>query len=138
MGEVTAGSDGEVSWTIAEEERIKAKQVIGSIAREGGEPVPVTSSSVGLVMIKQPAGEKVKRGAVLAEIIYFEAWAKGTVKSAAPKMGWRCEVSSAALQQQAECKISVVTPKGTGAVVTVAIEPRWFDGATDAVLRFAP
>ena len=68
----------------------------------------------------------------------LEAWAKGTVKGAAPKMGWRCEVSSAALQQQGECKISVVTPKGTGAVVTVAIEPRWFDGATDAVLRFAP
>ena len=138
MGEVTAGAEGEVSWTVAEEERVKAKQVIGSVAREGGEPVPVTASSVGLVMLKQPAGAKVKRGAVLAEIFYFEAWAKGTVKGAAPKMGWRCEVSSAALQQQGECKISVVTPKGTGAVVTVAIEPRWFDGATDAVLRFAP
>ena len=138
MGEVTAGAEGEVSWTVADEERVKAKQVIGSIAREGGEPASVTASSVGLLMIKQPAGTKVKRGAVVAEIIYFEAWARGVVKSAAPKMGWRCQVSSAALQQTAECKVSVVAPKGTGAVVTVAIEPRWFDGATDAVLKFAP
>ena len=138
MGEVTAGAEGEVSWTVADEERVKAKQVIGGVARASGEPLPLTASSVGLVMIKRPAGEKVKRGAVVAEIIYFEAWARGAVKGAAPKMGWRCEVSSAALQQKAECKISVVAPKAGGAVVTVAIEPRWFDGATDAVLRFAP
>ena len=58
---------------------------------------------------------------MLAEIIYFEAWAKGVVRGATPTPAWRCEVVSESLAQ-----------------VTVAIEPRWFDGAADAVLRFAP
>lgn len=138
MGEVVAGAEGELSWTITEEERVKGKQVIGALARASGEPLPVTASSVGLVKMKQLAGAKVRRGAVLAEIIYFEAWARAQVKGPTPKMGWRCEVSSEALHQRSECKISVVAPKAGGAAVTVAIEPRWFDGATDAVLHFAP
>ena len=133
MGDVLAAADGEVSWTVVDAQRVKAKQALGSVGNQ-----PLSASSVGLVMIKQSAGAAVRRGAVVAEIIYFEAWAKGLVKGATPTTAWRCEVSSASAQQKASCKISVVAPKGNGAMVTVAIEPRWFDGATDAVMRLAP
>ena len=99
---------------------------------------PLSAPAVGLTVFKQPSGTSVKRGAVLADIIYFEAWARGVVKGATPTTSWKCQVASAAAQQTAECKISVVAPRGGGAQVTVAIEPRWFDTATDAVLRLAP
>jgi hypothetical protein len=138
MAEVTAGTDGTLSWMVAEEQRVKSKQVLGTLEREGGEPQSLTAASVGLVLLKQPSGAVVKRGAVVAEIIYFEAWARSLVRGASPTTSWRCEVSSAAANQRETCKISVVTPKAGGAQVTVAIESRWFDGATDAVLHFAP
>lgn len=133
MGDVLATVDGTLSWTVSDAQRVKAKQALGTVGSQ-----TLSASSVGLVKLKQPAGAAVQRGAVVAEIIYFEAWAKGVVKGATPTTSWRCEVSSAAAQQNAACKISVVTPRGGGALVTVAIEPRWFDGATDAVLRLAP
>lgn len=133
MAEVVAGAEGEVSWTVAEGQRVKSKQALGTVGTQ-----TLTASSVGLAMLKQPTGAVVKRGAVLAEIIYFEAWAKGLVRGAVPTKAWRCEVASEAAQQKADCKVSVVTPKAGGALVMVAIEPRWFDGATDAVLRLAP
>ena len=88
-------------------------------------------------MLKGTRGEDSLTGTDLAEIIYFEAWAKAVVKDAKPTPAWQCEVISEAAKQRAPCKISVVTPKGSGAQVTVAIEPRWFDSATDAVLRLA-
>lgn len=133
MAEVVAGAEGELNWTIAEGQRVKSKQALGSVGAQ-----TLTASSVGLAMLKQPTGTVVKRGAVLAEIIYFEAWAKGLVRGAVPTTAWRCEVISASAQQKADCKVSVVTPKTGGALVMVAIEPRWFDGAADAVLRLAP
>jgi len=139
MGEVLATSSGVVSWTVAEEQRVKGKEVVGNVAREGGGESPLSAPSVGLVMIKQPTGATVKRGAVLADIIYFEAWAKGVVKSKkAPTPSWRCKVISEAAGKKADCKISVVAPKAGGFQVTVAIEPRWFDEAADAVVRVAP
>ncbi|MDP1828997.1 MAG: hypothetical protein Q8L48_37390 [Archangium sp.] len=133
MAEVIAGAEGELSWTVTEGQRVKSKQALGTVGSQ-----TLTASSVGLAMLKQPTGAVVKRGAVLAEIIYFEAWAKAQVRGAVPTKAWRCEVISAAAQQQADCKVSVVTPKAGGALVMVAIEPRWFDGAGDAVLRLAP
>lgn len=138
MGEVLSPAEGELSWTVEEEQRVKSRQVLGSVTRESGAAAPLTATAVGLAMLKQPAGATVKRGAVLAEIIYWEAWAKGMVRGAVPKTNWRCEVSSAAAKQRADCKISVVSPRSGGAQITVAIEPRWFDNATDAVLRVAP
>jgi hypothetical protein len=98
----------------------------------------VLAPAVGLALFQQQTGATVRKGAVLAEIIYFEAWARSVVKGATPTTAWRCEVQSAAAQQHAACKISVVAPRPGGAQVTVAIEPRWFDSATDAVLRLAP
>lgn len=133
MAEVVAGTEGEVSWTVTDGQRVKSKQALGTVGSQ-----TLAASSVGLAMLKQPTGAVVKRGAVLAEIIYFEAWAKGLVRGAVPTTAWRCEVVSEAAQQKADCKVSVVTPKAGGALVMVAIEPRWFDGATDAVLRLAP
>ena len=138
MGEVVAATDGVVTWSVEDEQRIKAKQPLGTLAREGGGDAALTAPSVGLAMIKQPTGATVKRGVVLAEIIYFEAWAKGLARGKAPNTSWRCEISSASAHERADCKISVVTPKGGGWLVTVAVEPRWFDGASDAVLRVAP
>ncbi len=133
MGEVLAPTDGELAWTVTDQQRVKARQSLGTLGSQ-----PLTTPSVGLAILKQPEGASVKRGAVVAEIIYFEAWARGLVRGAVPKNSWRCEVTSAATQQKADCKISVVAPKPGGALVTVAIEPRWFDGAADAVLRLAP
>ncbi len=137
MAELKAGAEGTLSWSVSEAQRVKSKQQVGAVTKTDGSSAPLIAESVGLVMIKQPAGA-VKRGAVLAEIIYFEAWAKGLVKGATPTTEWRCEVTSVSANEKADCKVSVVTPKGGGAQVTVAIEPRWFDGATDAVLRLAP
>ncbi|MDP3152133.1 MAG: hypothetical protein Q8N23_05650 [Archangium sp.] len=137
MGEVIAAANGAVTWTVEEAQRVKAKQSLGTLAREGGGDAALTAPSVGLAMLKQPSGPA-KRGAVLAEIIYFEAWAKGVVRGKAPNTSWRCEISSASARELTECKISVVTPKAGGWLVTVAVEPRWFDQATDAVLRVAP
>jgi len=137
MAELKAGAEGTLSWSVSEAQRVKSKQQVGAVTKADGSSAPLIAESVGLVMIKQPAGA-VKRGAVLAEIIYFEAWAKGLVKGATPTTEWRCEVTSASANEKADCKVSVVTPKGGSAQVTVAIEPRWFDGATDAVLRLAP
>jgi hypothetical protein len=137
MGEVVAGASGVVTWSVQEEERVKTKQSLGSIARESGPESPLTSPNVGLAMIKQPNGSTVKRGDVLADIIYFEAWAKGLVKGK-PTAAWRCEIVSASANKKADCKISVVTPKSGGSQLTVAVEPRWFDDASDAVLRVAP
>jgi hypothetical protein len=131
MGEVTASADGELAWTVADGQRVKAKQALGSV---GG--APLSATSVGLAMLKQPGGAQVKRGAVLAEIIYFEAWARGLVKGVTPTTAWKCQVVAGA--QRADCKVSVVAQRAGGSLVTVAIEPRWFDGATDAVLRLAP
>jgi hypothetical protein len=135
MGEVVAAADGTVSWTVEPGARVKSKQAIGSIVKGDGASVALTAPAVGLAMIKETGAAK--KGAVLAEIIYFEAWAKAFVKDAKPTPAWQCEVISEAVKQRAPCKISVVTPKGSGAQVTVAIEPRWFDSATDAVLRLA-
>ncbi len=138
MGELVAAANGVVTWAVEDAQRIKAKQPLGTLAREGGGDAALTAPSVGLAMLKQPTGATVNRGAVLAEIIYFEAWAKGLARGKAPNTSWRCEISSASARTRADCKISVVTPKGGGWLVTVAVEPRWFDGATDAVLRVAP
>lgn len=135
MGEVVATTNGVLTWTAVDEQRVKARQALGNLAREDGGETAITAPSMGLAMIKQPAGTTVKRGAVLAEIIYFEAWAKGVVRGTAPTTSWRCEISSAAARERTDCKISVVTPKAGGWLVTVAVEPRWFDGAIDAVLR---
>jgi hypothetical protein len=137
MGEVVASASGTVTWQVDDAQRVKGKQALGQLTREGGDDLNLTAPSVGLVMIKQPTGGAVKRGAVLAEIIYFEAWAKGLIRGK-PSTSWRCEVVSVAANQKADCKISVVSPKSGGALVTVAIEPRWFDDATDAVLRVSP
>ncbi len=137
MGEVQASASGVVTWSVQLEERVKTKQSLGSIAREGGPESVLTSPNVGLAMIKQPSGSTVKRGEVIADIIYFEAWAKGVVKGK-PTAAWRCEIVSASANKKADCKISVVTPKAGGSQLTVAVEPRWFDDATDAVLRVAP
>lgn len=137
MGEVTSPGEGELTWTVVEEQRVKAKQALGSVGG-GDQAQPLTAATVGLVVLKQPTGAAVQRGAVLAEIIYFEAWAKALVRGATPTTAWRCEVVSATAGQRAPCKISVVAPKGAGAQVTVAIEPRWFDSAADAVLRLSP
>lgn len=137
MGEVQASASGVVTWSVQLEERVKTKQSLGSIAREGGAESPLISPNVGLAMLKQPSGSTVKRGDVIAEIIYFEAWAKGLVKGK-PTAAWRCEIVSASANKKADCKISVITPKAGGAQLTVAVEPRWFDDATDAVLRVAP
>lgn len=133
MGEVKAAAAGELTWEVADGQRVKAKQALGTVAS-----APLHAPSVGLAIFKQPSGATVKRGTVLAEIIYFQAWARGVVQGATPTTSWRCEVASAAAQQRADCKISVVAPRAGGAQVTVAVEPRWFDTATDAVLRLAP
>jgi hypothetical protein len=137
MGEVVAPAEGTITWTAESEQRVKSKQALGTLARPDGSQAPLTSPAVGLAMFKKENGEAVKKGAVLAEVIYFEAWAKAQVKDAKPTPAWRCEVVSEAAKRRAPCKISVVTPKGAGAQVTVAIEPRWFDTATDAVLRLS-
>lgn len=137
MGDVTAPAEGPVTWAVEPEQRVKSKQVLGTVGPEGAQK-NLTAPSVGLAMLKVESGATAKKGAVLAEIIYFEAWAKALVKGAVPTPTWACEVLSEAAGQRAPCKISVVTPKAGGAQVTVAIEPRWFDGATDAVLRVAP
>ncbi|MCX7273144.1 MAG: 4Fe-4S dicluster domain-containing protein, partial [Burkholderiales bacterium] len=50
---------------------------------------------------------------------------KQVIEGKAPTAAWRCEVVSASANTKAECRISVVTPKSGGAVLTVAIEPRW-------------
>jgi hypothetical protein len=136
MAQVVAGDDGTLAWSVDEGQRVKTKQTVGTLARAKGE-LALAADNVGLLMIKHAAGE-VKKGDVLAHIIYFEAWAKASVKGRAPTSAWRCEVSSAAKGQQAPCKISVVTPKTGGAQVTVAVEPMWFDDAADAVVRVAP
>ena len=137
MGEVVAGASGVVTWSVQEEERVKTKQSLGTIARDNGSQSTLVAPNVGLAMLKQPSGSTVKRGEVLADIIYFEAWAKGLVK-ARPTTSWRCEIVSASANKKAECKISVITPKSGGSQLMVAVEPRWFDDATDTVLRVAP
>lgn len=136
MAQVVAGDDGVLAWSVGDGQRVKTKQAVGTLTRAKGE-LSLVADNVGLLMIKQPAGE-VKKGDVLAHIIYFEAWAKASLKGRAPTSAWKCEVASAAKGQQASCKISVVTPKPGGAQVTVAVEPMWFDDAADAVLRVAP
>lgn len=138
MGEVLATASGVLTWTVEEEQRVKTKQTLGGIARESGAESSLSAPAVGLAMLKQPTGATVKRGEVLADIIYFEAWAKGVVKGKMPNTSWRCEVISATAQKNADCKISVVSPKSGGFQVTVAVEPRWFDEAADAVVRVAP
>jgi hypothetical protein len=138
MAEALARADGVVTWVVAPEQRVKTKQVLGKLTRADGTSQDLVADSVGLAMLSLESGATVRSGAVLAEIIYFEAWAKAVVRGAAPTPAWRCEVVSASLAQRADCKISVVTPRAGGAQVTVAIEPRWFDGAADAVLRLAP
>ncbi|MFZ5442022.1 MAG: hypothetical protein ACOZQL_18595 [Myxococcota bacterium] len=138
MAEVVARAEGTVAWTVTAEQRVKTKQSVGRLTRADGSTQDLVTDSVGLAMLKVDEGAKVKSGDVLAEIIYFEAWAKGVVRGASPTPAWRCEVVSETAGERATCKISVITPRAGGAQITVAIEPRWFDGATDAVLRVAP
>jgi hypothetical protein len=138
MAELKARADGTVTWSVTAEQRVKSKQVIGKLTRADGSSQDLVAESVGLAKLDVVDGAQVKAGASLAQVIYFEAWAKAVVKGL-PTPAWRCEVVSASVGQRAECKVSVVTPRpGGGAQVTVAIEPRWFDGAADAVLRLAP
>lgn len=138
MADVVANAEGELTWSVPEAQRVKSKQTIAEIKRADGTSQSVLAESVGLVMIKLPSGSAVKRGAALGEIIYYEAWARGLVKGVTPDTKWKCEVVSAAAGEHAECRVSVVASKSGGSLVTVAVEPRWFDAAGDAVLRFAP
>lgn len=134
MASVSAQADGTLSWSVTDGQRVKTKQALGTLTTE--KELPVVAENVGLVMFKQGAGP-VKKGSVLADIIYFEAWAKAVVK-VTPTSAWKCEIASAAKGQSAPCHISVVTPKAGGAQLTVAVEPMWFDDAGDAVVRVAP
>jgi hypothetical protein len=138
MADVVANAEGELTWTVTAEQRVKAKQSVAEIKRADGTTQSVVADSVGLVMIKLPNGSAVKRGAALGEVIYYEAWARGLVKGVTPDTKWKCEVVSAAAGEHAECRVSVVAGKAGSSLVTVAIEPRWFDNAADAVLRFSP
>ncbi len=138
MSELVAPADGVLAWTVDEAQRVKSKQALGTVTKADGSQAALVAETVGLVMRSRAEGAPVKRGEGLAALIYFEAWARGTVRGAVPTPAWRCEVVSAASNQRAPCKISVVTPRGGSAQVTVAVEPRWFDDASDAVLRFAP
>ena len=134
MGEIIAPSAGTLSWSVAAEQRVRPQQLVGHLAGARASR-SLKSPAVGLTMRKHADGEVVKRGAVLGEILYFEAWARAEVTGVVPTTKWRCEIASASAQQHAPCKVSVVSRQG---VVTVAVEPRWFDGAADAVLRLAP
>jgi len=138
MADVVANAEGALTWSVPEGQRVKSKQPVAEIKRADGTSQSVLADSVGLVMIKLPSGSAVKRGAALGEVIYYEAWARGLVKGVTPDTKWKCEVVSAAAGEHAECRVSVVASKSGGSLVTVAVEPRWFDAAGDAVLRFAP
>lgn len=138
MGTTPAPAEGLLTWTVESGQRVKAKQEVGTITPPTGSPHPVEVNAVGLVMPKQPSGSKVKKGANLADIVYFEAWGRAPVRGVVPQDSWRCEVASASAAQRADCRISVVTARQGGAQVTFTVEPMWFDESTDAVLRLAP
>lgn len=135
MGEVVAAADGTVKWTVSEGKRVKSKQKLGTLTRKAGAEQPITADAVGVALLKQPSLTVVKRGTVLAEVVYFEAWGRAIVRGFEPDSHWRCEVVSAEVQERADCRVSVIAPRSGGIQVTVAVEPRWFDTASDAVLR---
>lgn len=139
MAQVLAPSDGVVSWLVAAEQRVKRGQVLGRLAPSGGGPAQdLVSGQGGLLAPEAAEGAAVKAAQTLASIIYFEAYLRGVVTGVKPDPTWRCEVSSAQAAQSAPCKVTVTAPRGAGLLVTAVTEPRWFDTATDAVLRLAP
>lgn len=133
MGDLIAPADGALTWTTAPEQLVKKGASVGTVAG-----TPFSAASIGLVVQQAAEGATVTQGQNLGHIIYFEAYARALVTGAEPTTKWRCEVSSAAAGQKSPCKVTGVAAKRGGFLVTATVEPRWFDDATDAVLRLAP
>lgn len=138
MSQLVATKSGKVQWDIENTQRVKAKQPVGTLVAVGETPQPLTSSTVGLVMQKQLSGAAVKKGNVLAELVYMEAWGKVFIRQSQVEPSWRCRVESPSTHLQAECRILLLTARPDGTHVTVAVEPLWFDNAPDVAIFFAP
>ncbi|MBI5542858.1 MAG: hypothetical protein HY901_03145 [Deltaproteobacteria bacterium] len=139
MGELKAQSAGMVTWTIAEQERVRKGQVVGKLKLADGTEQPLSAPMVGLLMPRVGSRAEVEAGVVLASFPYFEAYAKALVFApSTPSPAWVCEVVDQSTDQRSPCKVTGVEARAKGFFITATVEPLWFDTATAPQLRLKP
>jgi hypothetical protein len=139
VAKVKAPAAGTVSWTATAEAHVKKGQEIGFVtAKAGGRQSSLKAAKDGVLVMKATEGAAVKRGALIADIVYAKAIIQAMAADAQPTNTWGCEVSDPSSGQRADCSIFKVVPKGKGALVTGTTEPLWFDAAAAPVMRLTP
>ena len=124
LGEIKAPSGGIVSWSTAPRMRVRRGESVGAIALPGGREAKLTAPKDGLLMTRVAEQGRTKKAAIVAAVVFHQAFLQGMAHSGTPTREWSCEVVSEAANQRAPCKITKVTRRSAGYHVTATADPR--------------